>query len=155
MKLNWKSFAFLAAGVGLFLAFADRLAFLYDSLTGEDYAAGESFESGGFITVAIYVIAIVGMLIFSKKLKDPQGFFPFVLIVVGGSLYLGRFLSTQIYERVSYYFAYFLMLGFPLMLRDIKKDLRLPVRIGFIVLSVALFAYRINKGAFADFAMFW
>lgn len=155
MRLNGRSFAFLATCVSLLLIFADRLAFLYDSLTGEDYEFGDTFESGGAVVVAIYIIAIVGMLIFSKKLKEPEGFFPFVLILIGCSFYIGRFLSTQIYERISYYFAYFLMLGFPLMLKDMKEENRFFIRAAFVVLSVALFAYRIGKGAFSDFAMCW
>lgn len=155
LRLNWKSMTFLGAIVAVLLVFANRFAFLYDSMTGEDYATGESFESGGVIVVLIYLIAIVGLLIFSKRLKEPQGFFPFALIVIGVSLYLARFLSTQIYERISYYFAYFLMLGFPLLFADMKPELRKPVRFCFMIACIALFAYRIGTGAFADFEMFW
>ena len=155
MKLDWKSMTVLTIGVALFMAFANRFAFLYDSMTGEDYAASESFESGGLVTILIYLIAIVGIIVFSKRLKESEGFLPFALIVVGFSLYMGRFLSTQIYERISYYFAYFLMLGFPMVLQDMKKEERGPVRLCFMLVAIALFAYRISKGAFADFAMCW
>ena len=155
MKLNWKSFAFLAAGVALFFAFADRFAFLYDSLTGEDYATGESFESGGIVAISIYVIAILLPIFVSKRLKDPNVFVPLSLVTCGLVLYLGRFTTIQIYERISYYFSYFLMLVFPNAFRDIKKDFRALLKICFCILAIALFAYRINKGAFVNFKMFW
>ena len=155
MKPNLKSISVLLTGVILFLAFAERLAFLYDDMTGEDYAKGESFESGGLVTILIYLIAIVGILILCKDLKSSKNFLPLSLIIVGFSLYLGRFISTQIYERISYYFAYFLMLIFPIMFRNLEQKTRLLVRIGFVLVCFALFAYRISNGVFVDFQMFW
>lgn len=155
MKLNWSSFACLTAGVVLFFALSDRFAFLYDSVTGEDYALGESLESGGLVTVLIYLIAIVGALLFCKRLKETEAFVPFTLAVVGFCFFVSRFLSVQIYERISYYFAYFLMLLFPLMFQDLKGKERALIRIFFVLLAVLLFAYRTSTGAFADFAMFW
>ena len=155
MRLNAKSFILLTAGITLFLAFADRLAFLYDSMTGEDYAAGESFDSGGVSTIIVYLLAIVCILVFCKRLREPQGLFPLSLILVGFSLYLGRFLSTQIYERISYFFAYFLMIGFPTVFRDMNKRFASLVRMGFLLVCVLLFAYRISTGSFANFTMFW
>jgi len=155
LRLNWKSMTFLGAIVAVLLVFANRFAFLYDSMTGEDYATGESFEGGGGVVILVYLIAIVGLLIFSKRLREPQGFFPFALIVIGVSLYLARFLSTQIYERISYYFTYFLMLGFPLVFADMKNEIRKPARVCFMIACIALFVYRIGTGAFSDFAMFW
>ncbi|MBO5907603.1 MAG: EpsG family protein [Clostridia bacterium] len=155
MKFTTKSTVLLVAGVGTFFYFADRFALLYDNVTGEDYAAGESFESGGLITVAIYLIAIVGLVIFSQRLKEPGACPTFVLIVAGCALYLARFFSTQIYERISYYFAYFLMLGFPIIFNDMQNKDRLILRFCFIVCTIALFAYRISKGAFASFSLFF
>ena len=155
LRLNWQSLALLAAIAATLLVSANSFASLYDSLTGEDYAAGESLEGGGIIVIAIYAIAIVGMLLFSKRLEEPQVFFPFALITIGFSLYLIRFLSTQIFERISYYFAYFLMLAFPLMFADMTKKTRSLARIGFIAISIALFVYRIDKGPFSNYAMFW
>lgn len=155
MRLNVKSFVLLSVGVALFLAFADRLAFLYDSLTGEDYANAESFDSGGVITIVFYLLAIVGIFVFCKRLREPQGLLPLSLILVGFFLYLGRFLSTQIYERISYFFAYFLMLGFPSVFRDMNKRFASLVRMGFLLVCILLYVYRISKGDFANYTMFW
>ena len=155
MKLDVKSFACITVGVTAFLLFAQKVAFLYDSLSGEDYAESESFESGGVVTILIYLIAVAGMLLRYRKLQNPEKFLPFALIIMGLSLYLGRFLSTQIYERISYYFAYFLMLCFPVILKDPDPKMRYSIRTVFFVFSIALFAYRIYSGAFSDFKMFW
>ena len=151
--MNWKSIVVLITGTTLFLAFADNLAFLYDSIMDEDYSGGVAFESGGEVNVIIYLIAIVGFLIFTKKAKNPHDFVVFALTTFAAALYFGRFLSTQMYERISYFFTYFLMLGFPLMFRDMAKKDRMLFRTCFIILCIALFAYRISKGAFADFAL--
>jgi len=154
MKFNFKSFAWITLGIGVFLASAQRFAFLYDSVTGEDYASFESFESGGIITILIYVVAIIGMLISYKSLEDSNSFLPLALTIVGLSLYLGRFISTQIYERISYYFAYFLILAFPAMFKAMDKNMRETMKIIFMFACVALFVYRINGGAFANFELF-
>ena len=155
MKLNVQSFAFVAIGVGAFLIFAQNIAFIYDSFTGEDYATAETFESGGVVTILIYLIAIIGMLLRYKSIQDSEKFLPLALIIVGLSLYLGRFISTQIYERASYYFAYFLMLCFPTVLKESDPKVRFWLRSSFVLLSVVLFAYRIQNTGFAEYEMFW
>ncbi len=155
MKWNAKYISVLSAIVVAFIAFADRFAFLYDSITDKEYAEKEAFKSGGVITILIYVIAIALLLLFSKRLKEPNIFVPMALAVLGFALYMGRFTSTQIYERISYYFVYFLMLVFPGIFYDIEEKYRPLLKIGFCLCAILLFAYRINNGAFSDFRMFW
>ena len=153
LKLNLKSFALLSVGFVGFIAMANRLAVLYDSMTGEDYSEVGSFESGGIINVLIYLIAIVGMLIVYRRIKTSDDFLPLALVIVGFSLYISRFITAQIYERVSYYFAYFLMLAFPTIFKDLKSETRTLMRMAFMFAAIVLFAYRISKGAFADFRL--
>ncbi len=155
MKANFKTFIFLTTVVVLFLAFADRLAFLYDSMTGEDYATGESFESGGIVTILIYIIAIVLPLLTYKRLKDPNVFVPWALTVLGLVIYLARFTTVQIYERISFYFFYFVMLVFANIFLDFEKRTRMLLTLCFCILAVVLFAYRVGNGVFADFKLFW
>ena len=155
MKANFKSFVILTAIIVPFFAFVDRIAILYDSIMGEDYALGESFESGGLVTILIYIVAIVLPLFNPKRLTEPGVFAPWVLVVFGLSLYVSRFLSTAIYERISYYFFYFLMLIFASVFRDFEKRTKMLLTMCFCVLALVLFAYRIGNGVFADFRMFW
>ena len=155
MKLDFKSIFIIAIAVAAFLIFAQNFAFLYDDFMGEDYVEGDSFESGGVVTIFIYLIAIIGMLLKHKTLQSSKFFLPFVLIVIGLSLYMGRYISTQIYERASYYFSYFLILCFPTVLKESDIKVRMWLRTSFAILCIGLFAYRIGNSAMSNFEMFW
>ena len=155
MKLDFKSIFIIAIAVTAFLIFAQNFAFLYDDFMGDDYAEGDSFESGGVVNVLIYLIAIIGMLLKHKTLQSPKLFLSFALVVIGLSLYMGRYISTQIYERASYYFSYFLILCFPTVLREGDPKVRLWLRTSFAILCIGLFAYRISNSAMSNFEMFW
>lgn len=155
IKLNFKSVSLLASGVLLFFLSSNILASFYDSMTGEDYAAGESFESGGTVTILIYLMAIILTLVFSKRLKETEVFLLFALVVIGFSVYLARFISTQVYERISYYFAYFLIVLFPAIFKDLKSKDRQIVSFLFVLCAIGLYAYRISGGVFANFELFW
>ena len=148
MKPKWNYiFAFIIALV-LFVTFADDISFLYDSMTGEGYFGGDSFDSGGYITVAIYVITIAVALLFNKK-WDKSIFLPLLLALMGLSFYIIRYMSVQIYERISYYFFYFTILLLPLVIAKFDGRSRLLINSIVIVLSIMLFFYRIYGGNFA------
>ena len=156
MKHGFKSTSLLVIGTAMFFSLADRLVFMYGDVVGEYYEI-ESFDSGGIITLAIYVIAIVLTLIVNVSLNndDKAPFHLLALSVLGCALYCSRYLSTQIYERISYYFLYFLMLLLPSVFKKISaKERTIIVRL-FLVCAVALYAYRISKGSFANFKLFF
>ncbi len=155
MKFNWKSVSVLVAAVAVILSYADSFVMFYDELTEETYFGEGVFDSGGLVTILIYMLAIGGTLLLSRHLKEKETFSPFVLSVLGLVIYLCRFTSVQIYERISFYFFYFLMLLFPAALKDITPRYKKLIEIIFILLAISLFIYRINSGAFADFKMFW
>ena len=155
MRWDAKHVTVLSAIVIAFIAFADRITFLYDSLADKTYSDEEVFESGGAVTILIYLLAIILFFICSRRKKEPNVFVPLALVVVGVALYLGRFTATQLFERISYYFSYFLMLVFPGIFYDIEEKYRPLLKIGFCLCAILLFAYRINNGAFSDFRMFW
>ena len=155
MKLNVKSFALLLVIAIAFLAFAGQLALLYDNMTGEDYSESESFDSGGVVTILIYVIAIVLPLLSLERLKEANVFVPWSFVVLGLVVYLGRFTTLQIYERISYYFFYFVMLVFANLFASYEKKTKVFFTLCFSVLAIALFTYRISKGDFAAFKLCW
>ena len=101
------------------------------------------------------IIAIVCMFLLYQRLQDPERFLPFALVVVGLAFYLGRYLSVQIYERISYYFASFMMLAFPEVMEGMEARTRTVTRVSFLVLAVLLYAYRLRSGIFSGFTMFW
>ena len=156
MKHGFKSTSLLIIGTLMFVSLADRLVFVYGDVVGEYYEI-ESFDSGGIIPLAIYVIAIVLTLIVnvSQNNDDKVPFHLLALSVLGCALYCSRYFSTQIYERISYYFFYFLMLLFPSVFKKISSKERTIIVMLFLVCAVALYMYRISKGPFANFKLFF
>ncbi len=155
MKFNWKNILILTGAVGAFLVYADSFVMFYDDLAEESYSGAESFSDGGLVVIVIYLLAIFSTLFFSKHIKEKKVFVPLVLAISGLVIYLCRFTSIQIYERISYYFCYFLVILFPTAFQDISPRYKKLIEGAFTLLAVLLFFYRVNKGAFSDFMMFW
>ena len=155
MRFNYKWVTFLAAASVAVLVFANNIAVFYDSVVGEDYADAESFESGGASTIIIYVAVILLAFVFSKRLKEQKVFVQLALVVFGFVLYLCRFISSPIYERISYYFFYFVMILTPSVVSDMNERDRSLVTTIFALAAFVLFAYRINSSAFSDFRLSW
>ncbi|MBR2614403.1 MAG: EpsG family protein [Clostridia bacterium] len=155
-KLNLKSCLFFALLVIAFILLSDRLAVLFDSFTGEDYGEGESFSSGGYITLLIYILTIIFAFITAKNNKDDKSFSMALFItILGCSLFFARYISTQIYERMSYYFFYGVILLLPQSIETLKdKDKKVMITI-VSVLSILLFAYRLYGSVFQNFTFFW
>ena len=152
VKPKWNHITIFLLALALFIAFADDISFLYDSLTGEDYSGGGSFDSGGYITVAIYLIIIIVSLLFNKK-WNVDILLPIFLTVIGVSLFVIRYSSVQIYERISYYFYYFTILILPYIISKFESKSRVVINAVVSILSMVLFLYRINSGVFHNFAL--
>lgn len=145
----------LIAG-GLFIAFSSKFAVLYDSLTGNDYALGESMEGGGFVTGAIYLLVLVLTMLFYKNLATESRIEPlFALCFVGLVIYSTRYFSTQIFERISYYFYYFIILLIPKLSCIFKEKDRPIYSLIVSVLAIALFAYRITSSNMTNYQLFF
>lgn len=153
MKPKWNYTMFFIGLLVLFVIFSDNLTIIYDALTSEDYAGAESFDSGGVVTVLIYLLVIVLAFISSIKIKRGTIFNCILLSLVGLILYLARFFSVQIYERVSYYFYYFIILLLPSAINKYEIKSQTLINTIVVILSIILFAYRIQSGVFSDFAL--
>ncbi len=148
-------FPLLIAG-GLFIVFSSDLAVLYDGLTGNDYALGESMEGGGLVTVSIYLLALVMVMLFYRNYsKDSKIQALFALLFIGFIIFITRYFSTQIFERVSYYFYYFVILLIPKFSRLFKEKERWIYSLIICVLAIALFAYRITSASMVDYRLFF
>ena len=155
-KLNWKTGIFFAVASVLFLLLADRLAGLFDSFTGKDYAEGEPFETGGYITLIIYILTIIFALVAGKgEGREDTLVLTLLLAVVGAVLYVGRYISVQIYERMNYYFFYSLLLLLPQSLTATGKGERTMLVTIIYVLCILLFAYRLSGSLFENFEFCW
>lgn len=154
MKFGVKSMLILGGASLSFIVFANQLSALYDNIMGEDYYGAESFE-GGSVTFLIYLIAIVMALLTYKSLKDNLTFAMFAMSIVGATIYFGRYTSNQMYERMSYYFFFYLILLFPSVMSSLKTRDKQLLSVLFTILAIALFSYRISKGAFSNYELFW
>lgn len=146
----------LIAG-GLFIAFSSKLAVLYDSLTGKDYALGESMEGGGFVTVAIYLLVVVLVMLFYKNFEiESSKIEPlFALCFVGLVIYSTRYFSTQIFERMSYYYYYFVILMIPKLSHIFEEKDRPLYSMIVCVLTIGLLYYRISSSGLTDYQLFF
>ncbi len=148
----------LAGAVLLFLLFSRRLAALYDSWVGKDYASGESFEGGGIVVVLTYLLllGIGAFCVYAARGERGRTLLPLVLLLATGFLfYLARYFSTQIYERASYYFFYFALLLMPELTEGFEEKSRTVYLFGATLFSILLFYYRVMGGPFAHFTFFW
>ena len=152
MKPKWNYILFFMIALTLFISFADDISFLYDSLTGENYSGGDSFDSGGYITIAIYLIIITVSLLFNKK-WDVNTLLPLFLTVVGMSLYVMRYTSVQIYERISYYFYFYTILLLPSVISKFETKSKAVINAVVLILSIVLLWYRVSGGVFQNFAL--
>ena len=148
MKPKWNYILFFLISLVLFIVFADNISFLYDSMTGEYYSGGNSFDSGGVVVVLIYLITIGVALLFNTK-WDTSIFIPLLLTLMGFAFYVIRYLSTQIYERISYYFFYFTILVLPSVVSKFDAKSRILIKSIIMILSIVLFAYRLIGTNFA------
>ena len=162
LLFNYKSSLFTNILVGVlsvvFLLNTNRIAETYDYFTGKDYSLSPEFESGGFVTVLIYVIIIILSLIYlivSKKQNKQIVTKLTLLSFVGLILYISRYISTQIYERVSYYFFYFPILLLPELESLFDKKNGVIFKYVVAILAIMLFTYRLSVGTFSDFNFFW
>lgn len=146
----------LLIGGGLFTVFSSKLAVLYDSLTGNDYALGESMEGGGFVTVAIYLLVVILVLMFRNNFESESRVQAlFALCFVGFVIYIARYFSTQIFERMSYYYYYFVILLIPKLSHIFEEKDRPVYSLIICVLAIALLYYRISSSGMTDYQLFF
>lgn len=146
----------LLIGGGLFIALSSSLASIYDSLVEKDYAVRDSIEGGGFVTVAIYLLVLILTMLFYKNLATENGIEPlFALCFVGLVIFSTRYFSTQIFERISYYFYYSVILLIPKLSHIFKEKDRLIYSLIVCILAIALFAYRIESSSMANYQLFF
>ncbi len=156
LKFNWRYLIATVGGLALFFAFSNEIATLYNEIMLEDYDTAETFESGGFFVILVYALCIVAALMFNRKMReDKQQAMPFYLSLIGLSVYVLRFFSAQIIERISYYFVFFLMILLPSTLSQLRPRDRRFVSMLFAIFAMALYAYRISKGIFSLYKLTW
>lgn len=145
----------LISGI-LFISLSTKLASVYDSLVGKDYAFRDSVEGGGFVTVAIYLLVLVLVMVFHKNFETESKIESlFALCFVGLVIYSTRYFSTQIFERISYYFYYFVILLIPKLSHIFKEKDRPIYSLIVCVLAIVLLYYRISSSGISNYKLFF
>lgn len=154
MQFKFSHFVMLFLAFVLFYIFSENLIEIFDDVTNKDYSDGESFDGGGLITVLLYVASLLLLIMCDEEFRIQ--ILPIIFItIIGLYLYLFRYFSIQIFERVSYYFYYFVLLIIPMEIKALNKTEKQIVYMLFTLFCIALFAYRISNGVFAEFKFFW
>ncbi len=142
--------------VGLFIISSKNLVYIFDNLVDQDYGSSDSVDSGGYVTVLIYLISIIFSLIFVREWKTNQNIFSLLLITIFGFvMFLMRYFTIQIYERISYYLFYFILLLLPNVVSQFKDKEKILVNIIIIAFCVFLFAYRLHGSLFENYSFFF
>ncbi len=145
---------YLAASVGLFTLIPRFISF-YDSVIGEDYSSASTRDSGGITTLLVYLLAIALALLVFKKFEDQSDKNSFYATLTGAALYIARFVTNQMVERVSYFFFLFVILLLPNAIQKLGDRDRQLMKFIVGVAAVALFAYRLSSGSFSNFHFYF
>ena len=149
---NWLFYIF---GLLMCLLFVDRIIAGYFELSGEDYSGSEAAEGGGLFVVLVYVGTIAITLFKSQILKKQSAQMALMGTLAAFTAYLGRYVGSDILERVSYYYYYFLILLIPEAFQALDEKDYKWVKLLFVVAALALFTYRTSTGLFRYFTFYF
>ncbi len=149
LRFNFKSGVLFVAISLIFIYFAQEIVVVADALFDKEYSE-EITASGGYIALMIYLLVIgFGFLFAQKQFQNQESIGVLYLSILGAIIFLMRFIFSSGYERISYYFLYYLCILFPIELKAFENKSQDIIRIIFIALCLLLFAYRMRATNFA------
>lgn len=119
------------------------------------------FESGGIIATLIYVLMAVFVFWFDKRRLqfDRNESSLFYIYIIAIFIYLLRYLSVNIAERIAYYFLFPFYVLVPNSFDGIRREGRNGYSVSLLKLGVSsiMILYGIYRGlgGFSDFHFFW
>ncbi len=114
-------------------------------------------ETGSAIVASLIHVLILGFayIYLNEKNSGKKETFFIAFAMLGASFYLMRYIGTQAYERISFYF----LMGRNIVLPDVVKRFNQKsqniINLVVIVLSIALFIYRLNTSYLVPYLFFW
>lgn len=143
------------AGLVSFSFVVDRFIGAFNDLTGKNYAIEDAADGGGISVLLIYGLVIALAVLIRRSLKDKENQLAFCGVFTGLTMYIARYYSNLILERVSYYYFYFILLLVPGVVDSLEDRERRTVGAIFCMLAIALLVYRIETGDHRPYYFFW
>lgn len=143
------------AGLVGFTFVVDRFIGAFNDLTGKNYAIENAADGGGISVLLIYGLVMALAVLIRRSLRGKDNQLAFCGVFTGLTMYLARYYSNQILERVSYYYFYFILLLVPGVVDSLEDRERRAVGAIFCMLAIALLVYRIETGNFRPYYFFW
>lgn len=136
------------------LLLSSKIATIGNLIFGREYDT--EVESGGFVAVAIYVIVLAITIIFSgKKRKEKDYSFFIFMTLIGFVLFLMRYTSVRIIERISYYFMFGQIIALPSVSSRFDRHVNVAFKYSVIALSLLLYVYRLSESGLVEYHFFW
>ena len=155
LKNDLGSWAFYIFGLILCLLFIDRIIVGYYEISGENYSKTAAADGGGLFVIMLYLGTFV-LAIYKQDIIEQTKARTYLLATMTGFVaYIARFAGSHILERISYYYFYFPVLLIPAIFQELDEREHRFIKLFFLIGAVALFAYRIWKGGFNNFTLYF
>ena len=154
LKIKKSTVCMFLAGAGAIIAYSPQIIDLGNQLFDREYS--QTFETGGFIAVTIYVLILLAALLLGfKQYNDKKFSFFFYMTFIGSVFYIMRYIGVDVTERISYYFMFGQLLLLPSTLNVLITKERWLCKGVVYILCICLFLYRINGSNLVPFEFFW
>ena len=140
-------------GIGAVLS-AEKIITIANDIFDKNYTT--KIDSGGFVATLIHVIIIAFAFWKNSELKLNAGSKNMLYIAILGAIcYILRYFGAQQAERISFYFMFAQLILLPNTVANMTKEDAALVRTGAIVLTTALFMYRLYGSNLIPYYFFW
>lgn len=142
-------------GYAIILYFSGYIIDVANDIFDRNYH--RAIDGGGFVAVAIYLIVLaVGVLSSSREDKENKNFSFFIhLTIIGTVIFLMRYVGTLAAERISFYFMFGQLVILPNTVQRFESKTKKILIFLIIMLSVALFAYRLSSSDLIPYLFYW
>ena len=154
LKFNYKSFAFSAVAVVIFLLSIERLIAIANELFEKEYTG--VFESGGYIATAIHFLILIFAVVFNRRVRKNDSETMLIYVALAGLvIYIARYFGVGIAERISFYFIFGQIALLPNTLQHFEQRERVALKMIVYTLAIALSAYRLHGSNLIPYIPFW
>ncbi len=155
LPYRWWSMILVVIISALIWLFSSDLTVFANDVFETEYI-GSAAQSGGFVATAIHLLIILFAMLFNPTLKKDKALtLSLFTCMICTTLYLTRYFSTMIAERLSFYFTFAELVLLPNTISHLPKEYKKIITVGVYALSIALFLYRLRGSDFIPYHFFW